>query len=254
MKTILSCSGTLSLAACLLLAGCGQSSPTPGDAANNTSAPSAPSTPAPSSPVVPAPASASAPAAVPASVSAPAAAAPDAVAGAVSQFTQSAASQSDKVASSIGSDLAVKAKSLAQAAMDNPSLKAGLSSALQSLASGQDASGLGTLFTQLKDANLTPQQTQLAKEVGNLASAYAAQRNFSSLDGAQGDVSSLVNALRKGEVTSAVTPLQNLAHNASLTGPQKDLLATLADNYAPGLKKASDSLKQGLQAISGISK
>jgi len=172
----------------------------------------------------------------------------------VSQFATTAASQTDKVAASIGGELAAKAKSLTQSSGANPELKTQVASALQSLSAGKDASALTALFQQAKQANLTSQQTQLVKEVGNLASAYVVQRNFSSLDGAQGDVATIVNSLRKGSVVPAVPALQSLAQNASLTGQQKDLLGTLADQYAPGLKKTSDSLKQGLQSLQGLTK
>jgi hypothetical protein len=172
----------------------------------------------------------------------------------VSQFATTAGAQTDKVAASIGSELAAKARSLTQSAAGNSDLKTQVAGALQSLSAGKDASALGSLFQQAKQANLTPQQTQLAKDMGNLASAYVVQRNFSSLDGAQGDVATIVNSLRKGSVAPAVPALQSLAQNASLTSQQKDLLGTLADQYAPGLKKTSDSLKQGLQSLQGLTK
>ena len=94
----------------------------------------------------------------------------------------------------------------------------------------------------------------MAKDVGNLASAYVVQRNFSSLDGAQGDVATIVNSLRQGTITPALPALQSLGQNASLTPRQKDLIATLAEQYAPGLKKASDSLSKGLQSLQGLTK
>jgi hypothetical protein len=144
---------------------------------------------------------------------------------------------------------------LAESATGNSDLKTKVASALQSISSGkEESSGLGTLFQQAKQANLTPQQTQLVKEVSNLASAYVVQKNFSSVDGAQGDVANIVNALRRGSITPALPALQSLAQNASLTAQQKDLLGTLAGQYAPGLKKAGDSLKQGLQSLQGLGK
>jgi hypothetical protein len=172
----------------------------------------------------------------------------------VSQFAATAAAQTDKEAASIGSELATKAKALAQSATGNPDLKTRLSSALQSLSAGKDGSALGTLFQEAKQANLTPQQTQLVKDVGSMASAYVVQRNFSSVDGAQGDVATIVNSLRKGSIRPALPALQSLTQNASLTSQQKDLLGTLASQYAPGLMKASDSLKQGLQGLQGLTK
>ena len=253
--------GAIILAACFLT-GCGQSSST----STSSSPPSAPSAPVPAnSPTAPTPEPA-APAATTAAANTqtpPAApvAAPvdadspqDALSAPATQFAAAAAAQPDAQAASIGSELASKAKSLAQSAGTSPDLKSRLGSALQSLSAGKDASALGTIFQQAKQANLTPQQTQLVKDVGNLASAYVVQRNFSTVDGAQGDVATIVNSLRKGSVAQALPSLKSLAQNASLTSQQKDLLGTLADQYAPGLMKASGSLKQGLQSLQGLSK
>ena len=264
----------LATASCVFLSGCGNSSSTTADNAKSTATPDAannaaskPATGDAASPTqaatTPPPASEPVNLTATTSNSAPAdsqaataTAAPDA-AGAVeqvSQFATTAAAQPDKVAASIGSELAEKTKSLAQSAAGNSELKSRVAGALASLSSGKDASALSSLFQEAKQANLTSQQTQLAKDVGNLASAYVVQRNFSSLDGAQGDVATIVNSLRKGSVTQAVPALQSLAQNASLTSQQKDLLGTLADQYAPGLKKTSDSLKQGLQGLQGLTK
>jgi hypothetical protein len=269
MKPKIVLSVVLATASCFFLSGCGNSSSTTTDNAKSTATPDAASKPAtgdatsstqaatPPPPTAPANLTAATSGSGPAdSQAATATAAPDA-AGAVeqvSQFATTAAAQPDKVAASIGSELAEKTKSLAQSAAGNSELKSRVAGALASLSSGKDASALGSLFQEAKQANLTPRQTQLAKDVGNLASAYVVQRNFSSLDGAQGDVATIVNSLRKGSVTQAVPALESLAKNTSLTSQQKDLLGTLADQYAPGLKKASDSLKQGLQGLQGLTK
>jgi len=169
------------------------------------------------------------------------------------QFAQAAAAQSDKLLGSIGGDLAGKVKSLSQSLGVNDALKSQLDGALQSLTAGKDSTALGQVFQVAQAAtNLTPQQQQLAKEVGNLASAYVVQKNFSSLDGAQGDVAGVVNALRQGNITAAVPPLQNLAQNAGLTPSQKELVSSLADQYAPGLKKAAGTLQQGLKSLPSL--
>jgi len=172
----------------------------------------------------------------------------------VSQFAATAASQPDQTAASIGNDLAAKANSLAQSPQGTPELKTQVGSAMQSLSAGKDGNALTTLYQQAKQANLTPQQSQLAKEVSHLASAYVVQRNFSSVNGAQGDVATLVNSLRKGSVAPALPALKSLAQNASLTPQQKDLVSTIADQYAPGLKTATDSLTQRLHSIPGLAK
>jgi hypothetical protein len=272
--TIVNSGATFIVAACFL-SGCGQSSSNSNDTAQKstpaappasesqpvtspapTAVPAADTTPAPSPAPVSAAVDNSTPATTPPPVATPESAttASDALAAPVSQFAAAAAAQPDKQAASIASELTDKAKSLAASAAGNPSLKAGVGSALQSLSAGKDSSALGTLYQQAKQANLTPQQTQLVKDVGNLASAYVVQRNFSSVDGAQGDVATIVNSLRKGSITPAVPALQSLAQNATLTPQQKDVLGTLAGQYAPGLKKATDSLKQGLQGLQGLTK
>jgi hypothetical protein len=251
------------VSAAVLFTGCGQSSSNSSQGSPNASAPAPTSKP---EAAVPAPPAAPSPAPAPAAdaQAAPAkavAAAADASASAVqgtnqdvSQFAAAAASQPDQTAASIGNDLAAKANSLAQSPDSTPELKSQVGSAMQSLSAGKDANALTTLFQQAKQANLTPQQTQLVKDVGHLASAYVVQRNFSSLNGAQGDVATLVGSLRKGSVAPALPALKSLAQNASLTPQQKDLVATLADQYAPGLKSATDSLKQRLQGIPGLAK
>ena len=124
---------------------------------------------------------------------------------------------------------------------------------MQSLTAGEDSTALGQVFQVAQAAtNLTPQQQQLAKEVGSLTSAFVVQKNFSSLDGAQGEVASVVNALRKGDITAAIPPLQKVAQNAGLTPSQKDLVSSLADQYAPGLKKAAGTLQQGLKSLPSL--
>ncbi len=176
-----------------------------------------------------------------------------AVADLSSQFAAAAAAQSDKLLGSIGGDLAGKVKSLSQSLGVNDALKSQLDGALQSLTAGKDSTALGQVFQVAQAAtNLTPQQQQLAKEVGNLTSAFVVQKNFSSLDGAQGEVASVVNALRKGDITAAVPPLQKVAQNAGLTPSQKQLVTSLADQYAPGLSKAAGTLQQGLKSLPSL--
>jgi hypothetical protein len=90
---------------------------------------------------------------------------------------------------------------------------------------------------------LTPEQTRLSKDVYNLGSAYVVKRNFGSLQGSQGEVNQIVTALRKGNTTEALPPLKKIGQNATLTPPQKELLSSLTERYAPGLKRASEGLK-----------
>lgn len=171
-----------------------------------------------------------------------------------SQLASLAKTQSDTVLSSIGQDLSAKAKSLADACTGNPSVKTNLDQSLSAMLNGKDSEALAPAFKTAQTRGLTAGQLQLAKEVGNLASAFVVQRNFSSLQGAQGDVSTLVSSLRNGQYTTALPPLQKIMSNASLTQPQKDLLGSLADKYAPSLKQAAGSLQQGLQSLQGLKK
>jgi len=169
------------------------------------------------------------------------------------QFAQAATAQTDKLLGAIGGDLAGKVKSLTQTLGANDALKSQLDGALQSLTDGKDATALSQVFQVAQAAtNLTPQQQQLAKEVGNLTSAFVVQKNFSALDGAQGDVAGVVNALRQGNITAAIPPLQKVAQNAGMTPSQKQLITSLADQYAPGLKKAADTLQQGLKSLPSL--
>jgi len=168
---------------------------------------------------------------------------------AASRFLSMAKAQGDNVLSSIGQDLSAKAQSLAESCGANPSVKTNLDNSMAAMASGKDADALAPAFQVAQGANLTPAQLQLAKEVGNLASAFVVQRNFSSLSGAQGDVATLVTSLRNGELSAALPPLQKIVNNASLTPDQKQLISSVADKYAPSLKQAAGAVQQGLQGL-----
>ena len=154
--------------------------------------------------------------------------------------------------SSVSSELADKVKTLAQSAAGNDTLKSQLTSSLKSLSGGNDSAGLSTIYQVAQSASLTPSQIQLAKEVGNVASAYVVQKNFASLDGAQGDVATIVNSLRQGQIAPAIPAIQKVAQNANLTPTQKQLVASIADKYAPGVSKAASALGQGLQSVPGL--
>ncbi len=207
----------------------------------------APITPAavPAPPIVPVPAAAK-PSSVPATAIQPAAN------DAVSLLTKFSGAQSDSVLASLGTDLAGKVKSLGESLGANSAVKAQVENAVQSLVSGKDAEVLGSVSQVAQDSSLTPPQQQLAKEAGNLVSAIVVQRNFSSLEGAQGEVATIVNSLRKGELMTAVPAIQKVAANTNLTPPQKQLLGSLAGKYAPGMKQAADALLQGLQKVPGL--
>ena len=264
-----------SLVAATILCGCGKSEPqtpaseappsakaSPGTPAAAQPAPAAPApaaatpAPAPTEPAVAAPAPTPAPAAPPAATPAPAAPAATAIpapatADATQQFVAAAAAQPDPKLGTIGSELAGKVGALSDSLGNNEPAKAQLTNSLQSLTAGKDAAGLAGLYQSAKAAGLTPEQTQLAKEVGSAASAYVVQKNFASLEGSQTDVATIVNSLRKGEITPALPALERVGQNANLTAPQKQLLSSLGDQYAPGLSKAAGAL-QGLKGLGNL--
>jgi hypothetical protein len=167
-------------------------------------------------------------------------------------FTAAAAKPADPTLASVGADLTSKLKSLDSVLGASDAVKAQLTGTLQSLLGGKDSEALAKVFQIAQVATLTPEQKGLAKEAANLASAFVVQRNFAALEGAGGDVATLVTSLRKGEVASAVPALQRIAKNANLTAPQKQLIGSVADQYAPGLRKAKDSLKKGLNGLQSL--
>jgi hypothetical protein len=168
-------------------------------------------------------------------------------AGVTAKFLDAAKSSSDSQLGTIASELTGKVQSLGSAVGTNAAVTSKLNSTLSSLAGGQDSAALTSAFKLASSAKLTPEQLGLAKQVGNLASAYVVQKNFATLDGAQGDVANIVTSLRSGKIQSALPSLKNVAASAKLTDSQKQLITTIADKYAPGLSKATgavDSLKK----------
>jgi hypothetical protein len=252
-----------------MLSGCGNSSstadnkvasPAPPQTPNQAAAPTPPATPSqPTTPTAPAPVAVAQEAAsstptIPTSTTTRSTDSSSAVTSATAQLSTTAKAQNDPVLSSVGTELADKVNALAQTSPGNTDLNSKLTSSVQSLAAGKDSSALSSFYQSVQSTGFTPQQTQLAKEVGNLASAYVVQRNFSSVQGAQGDVATIVSSLRKGEITPMMPALKNVAQNASLTQPQKDLLGSIADKYAPGLSKATGTLQQGLNSLGNLGK
>lgn len=110
------------------------------------------------------------------------------------------------------------------------------------------------VLQKLGNASLTPAQTQSLKQVGQLASAYLVQDNFAGIAGLEGDVGSLVQALRTGDYTAAIAPLQKLSQSNKLTQGQKDLVLGIADRYAPSVRKAGAAVKQGLDVLNSFKK
>ena len=163
-------------------------------------------------------------------------------AGLVANFLDQAKSASDSQLGTIASELTGKIQSLGAALGGNAAVTARLDDTLKSLTGGEDSAALTHAFDLVKSAKLTPDQLGVAKQVGNLASAYVVQKNFASLAGAQGDVGTIVSSLREGKVAAAIPALKNVAANTHLTDGQKQLITTVADKYAPGWEKAKGAV------------
>ncbi len=172
-------------------------------------------------------------------------------AGLVSKFLDQAKSASDSQLGTIASELTGKVKSLGAAVGANDAVKSLLDGTLKSLTGGMDSDALTSAFKLAAAAKLTPEQIDLAKQVGNVASAYVVQKNFAALEGAQGDVGTIVSSLRGGKVTAAIPAIKNVAGNAHLTDPQKKLITTVADKYAPGWQKAKGAM-DGIKKLPGL--
>jgi hypothetical protein len=160
----------------------------------------------------------------------------------VSKFLAQAKSAGDSQLGGIASELTDKIKSFGASLGDNAAVKGKLGEVLGSFTGGKDSAALTSAFNLATAAKLTPQQTDLAKQVGNVASAYVVQKNFASLDGAQGDVATIVSSLRAGKIAPAIPAIKNVAGNAQLTDTQKQLITSVADKYAPGFQKAKNAL------------
>lgn len=164
-----------------------------------------------------------------------------------------ATDNADPVLNSIGGDLGRTAASLKQSLEGDAGLTSALDTAVRSLLDGQDAGALG-LYDKLTQASLTPQQEKLATEMRDLTAAFLTQKNLSALDGAEGQVATVVNALRRGEMAGALPAVKALASNASLTPAQKGFLGSLAKQYAPGLGEMTKSLPAGLPELPPVPK
>ena len=156
-------------------------------------------------------------------------------------FLTQAKSASDSQLGDIATQLTGKVANLESLLGTNSIIKAKLDSTLKSLTGGKDSAGLTTALDLVKGAKPTPEQLGLAKQVGNIASAYVVQKNFTSLEGSQSDVATIVSSLRAGKITEAVPAIKNVATSAKLTDTQKHLITTIADKYAPGWKVASEA-------------
>ena len=159
------------------------------------------------------------------------------------------AQTADAETQSLANDLGTKSAALSKSLEGNPEAQKQLDTAMSALMGNKGPAALEGL-QKLSTAKLTPDQTRLAKDVYNTGSAYVVKKNFGSLEGSQTEVSQVVSALRKGSTTEVLPPLKKISQNATLTQPQKDLVSSLTERYAPGLKKASE----GLKSIPGLNK
>jgi hypothetical protein len=171
----------------------------------------------------------------------------------VTNLLNQAQAASDSKLGTIAAELISKLEAFEAAGGTNAAETNQINSLLQSLASGQDSTALTSAYKLATAAKLTPEQLTLAKQVGNLASAYVVQKDFASLDGSQNDVATIVNSLRTGQVATAAPALENVLKNGNLTDSQKQLLSTVADKYAPGWKKASGMLND-IKSAAGLFK
>ncbi len=162
--------------------------------------------------------------------------------GVVAKFLATAKAAKDGQLGAIASELTGKVQSLGATLGANDVVKGLLDNTLKSLTGGKDSAALTHAFDLVKAAKLTPDQLGIAKQVGNLASAYVVQKNFATLEGSQSDVATLVSSLREGKLTAAIAPVKNIAGNTHLTDGQKTLIKTVADKYAPGLEKAKGTV------------
>ena len=170
-----------------------------------------------------------------------------------SQIAASVQSSSDSLLKDIGSDLGNRVTKLGQSLAGNEPAKEQLTSATQSLLGNKDAEAVSG-FGKVTESKLTPEQSALAKDTYNAAAALVTQRNFSSMEGMNSDVTRLVNSVWKGNYTEAMPPLQKIWTQAKLTDSQKNLLGTTFDRYAPGWRDNAAKLQQGVDALKGISK
>jgi len=155
---------------------------------------------------------------------------------------------SDTLLQDLSKEVQSSVMQLGEKLTGDASLKGYLDNALKSVLAGQDVAALD-YYQKLVQAKLTPEQTTLVKQTGDILSAFMVQKNFGALDGVQSEVGQIVNSLRKGDATAAIPYIQKVASNATLTAPQKELLTSLADKYAPGLKNATKSLQEGMKSL-----
>jgi len=159
-----------------------------------------------------------------------------------------AQNSSDSLLQDLSKEVQASVTQLGEKLTGDASLKGYLDDALKSVLAGQDVAALD-YYQKLVQAKLTPEQTSLVKQTGDVLSAFMVQKNFGAMEGVQNEVGQIVAALRKGDTTSALPYLQKVASSATLTASQKELLSSLADKYAPGVKNAAKTLQEGMKSL-----
>ncbi len=107
-----------------------------------------------------------------------------------------------------------------------------LSSAINSFKSGDSLKSLDTL-NQLSSLKLTDQQSQLVGEVKSTVSAYTLNQNFdTSNPDMSGPVNNAIAAIKTGDKTAAAQHLGEIYQMSSLTEQQKNVLKSVASDYA----------------------
>ena len=167
--------------------------------------------------------------------------------GDLKKSTETAA---DPEVKSLGKDLGAKVGTLNTSLAGNTAAQGQLNSALGGLTGKASPITALSSLQQLSQAKLTPDQTKLAKDVYNTGSAYVVQKHLGNVEGAQGDVATVVGALKKGSPSEALPALKNIGQNGKLTDSQKALVESMIKSHVPGLQKGEDFLNK----IPGIGK
>lgn len=164
------------------------------------------------------------------------------------QLLSTAQTKSDTLLQDLSKDVQTSITQLGSKLAGDTTLKGYLDNAVQSVVKGQDIQALD-YYNKLVQSKLTDDQMAVVKQTGDVLSAFVVQKNFGALDGMQSEVAQIVNSLRKGDTTTAIPAIQKVASSAKLTDSQKELIGSLADKYAPGVKAATKSLQDGLQKL-----
>lgn len=138
-----------------------------------------------------------------------------------------------KTAKSVATENTTKAiDSLKDSFSGNKEASNLLSSAISSFKGGDTLKSLDTL-NQLSELKLTDQQSQLVDEVKGTVSAYAMNQSFDTSDPElSGPVNNAIAAIKTGDKAGAAKSLGELYQMGSLTEEQKNVLSSVASDYA----------------------